>query len=241
MEKKPSLVSMSGAPILRHDEATPFETPHGEECLKEISDHIEAHLGPIETVFHELVSDTVHIDVHFIKPTAAFPYIRLVTSGMSDLPMTVPEGRQINPYAELMLNLPGDWKMTQADFEDENWYWPIRLVKYLARLPHKYRTWLGVGHTVPNGDPAEPYAPGTALSGAVVVTPVSVPDAFRRLVINDSKTIDFLVVVPLYSEEMDFKLRKGVGALLDNFNKAGVSDIVDPQRRNVARKRFGIF
>ncbi|MFQ8729788.1 MAG: suppressor of fused domain protein [Enterocloster bolteae] len=24
-------------------------------------------------------------------------------------------------------------------------YWPIRLIKYLARFPHEYSTWLGWG------------------------------------------------------------------------------------------------
>lgn len=236
-----TVVSMSGSPIYHHTEATPFQAPQGEECIKEISDHIESHLGKVETVFHEIVSDTVHIDVHFVKPTDDFPFVRLVTSGMSDLPMTVPDGAESSRYAELMVTLPGDWRLDQKSFEDENWYWPVRLLKGLARLPHKYRTWLGFGHSVPNGDPPEPYASRTGLCGAIVLPPVTVPEGFHRLRINEEKEITFYAAVPLYAEEMNFKLRSGTDKLLDKFDRADVSDIIDPVRRNVARKRFGIF
>ena len=32
--------------------------------------------------------------------------------------------------------------------KDEKWYWPIRLLKSLARLPIASDTWLGFGHTM---------------------------------------------------------------------------------------------
>lgn len=103
---KDSLVSMSGAPIYRHGEAAGWEPPKGEECIEQISAHIEAYLGKVDSVYHELVSDAVHIDVHFVKPTKEFPFARLVTSGMGDLPMKVPEGADQPRYVELMATLP---------------------------------------------------------------------------------------------------------------------------------------
>jgi hypothetical protein len=231
------LVSLSGSPIYTHSEPLPWAPPTGEECIEEISAHIDKYLGPDETVFHELVSDKVHIDVHFVKPVETFPFIRLVTSGMSDLPMTTPEDDAIPKYAELMITLPADWKLTQSDMQDEKWYWPIRLLKVLARLPHEHQTWLGWGHTVPNGDPPMPYAASCKFSGALVVPSVTVPDPdFRELKINDKKIISFYSVVPLYESEMNLKLRSGLDALLDKFDKKGFNDIVDPQRRDVTQK-----
>ena len=107
-------VPSGGSRIIRHSEATPFEGPSGEESTAQISDHIERHLGKVDNVFHELVSDTVHIDVHQVKPTSEFPFWRLVTSGMSDLPMTVPENTEGVPrFLELMITLPGRWRVDQ--------------------------------------------------------------------------------------------------------------------------------
>jgi hypothetical protein len=240
-KEKPTIVSLSGSPIFHHTEAAPFESPRGEECIEQISDHIDAHLGKVETVLHEIVSDAVHIDVHLVKPSESFPFARLVTSGMSDLPMTIPGGVEAPVYVELLMTLPGDWRLDQNSFQDEVWYWPVRLLKGLARLPHKYNTWLGFGHTVPNGDPAEPYASSTRLCGAIILPSVTVPDDFHRLRINERKEITFFSVVPLYDEEMNLKLRAGSDELLDRFDRLDISDIVDPLRRNVAKKRFGIF
>lgn len=64
--KKAEVVSLSGSPIYHYDQAPEWEPVQGEICLERISEHIEAHLGPIGSVFHELVSDLVHIDVHFL-------------------------------------------------------------------------------------------------------------------------------------------------------------------------------
>lgn len=235
------IVSMSGSPIYRHGEAAPWQAPKGEECLEQISDHIEKHLGKVETVFHEIVSDTVHIDVHFVKPTSEFPFVRLITSGMSDLPMTTPVGSDAPQFVELLTTLPADWHLDQKSFESETWYWPVRLLKSLARLPHSYKTWLGWGHTIPNGDPPEPYAKNTRLCGSIVLPSITVSDNFHTLFIDDRKTITFYSVVPLYEEEMNFKLRSGTDALLDKLSKRNVTDIIDPSRVNVSKKWLGLL
>jgi hypothetical protein len=230
-------------PVIRYGEPSPFELPKGEECLEEISAHIEAHLGPVESVIHEILSDTVHVDIHIVKPTPEFPFVRLVTSGMSDLPMTTPEGVDVPRYIELLITLPGDWKLMKnyENSMEEIWYWPIRLLRTIARLPHKHGTWFGYGHTMAHAEPPEPYASNTRFTGMILLPSVSVPDAFHELEINPEKVIRFFAVVPLYQEEMDLKLRRGSDALLDKFDKFNVSDIVSIDRPNVARKRFGLF
>lgn len=234
-------VSPGGSQMLLHRRPNAFTAPAGEECIEQISAHIEQHLGPISQVFHEIVSDAVHIDVHVVPATEAFPYLRLVTSGMSDLPMTLADDVQAPPYMELMLTLPADWPIQHGDFDNEAHYWPVRLLKMLARLPHKLDTWLGFGHTIPNFDPPQPYAPGIGFDGAIVLPPVNAPEDFGHLVIDAHKTIVFMSIVPLYPEEMALKLKKGSDALLDAFDAKGISDIIEPGRVNVARKRFGLF
>ena len=121
-KKDPESISPGGSPIYRHKEATPWQAPKGEECLEQISDHIDKHLGKIESVFHEIVSDTVHIDVNYVKPTSDFPFIRLITSGMSDLPMSTPEGVDAPKFAELLATLPNDWRMDEESFKNEEWF-----------------------------------------------------------------------------------------------------------------------
>ena len=231
------VVSLSGAGVFHHGQPDAWRPPATELCLAQISAHVERHLGKIETVFHENVSDTVHLDVLVVPATETFPFVRLVTSGMSDLPMSVPCEADAPRFLELMVTLPADWKLDMQSFAHERWYWPVRMLKRLALLPHKHATWLGWGHTVPNGDPAEPYADGVGFDGALVISPLTVPDAFHVLDIDADKAICFMAVVPLYGEEMALKLRHGTDGLLDAFDDAQVNDIVLPGRPNAGKPR----
>jgi len=227
--------------ILRH-EGPPKEGDlvAGEaEHIELISEHIERHVGPVAMVFHEIVSTGIHVDVHHVAAAADRPFHVLVTSGMSDLPMTVPEGAEEFRHAELFVAVPAAWPLTMAAFDDENNYWPIRTLKRLARLPHEYETWLGVGHTVGNGEPPEPYAPGTRLCGALLVGPISAPQEFGTLVMPDGRKVHFLQVMPLYAEEMQLKVERGTDALLELFDRHRISDVIDPKRRNVCRPSAG--
>lgn len=237
---KSKVVSMSGSPVLHHGPEKPWAPPQGEENLEAIGVHIEKHVGPVTMVFHEIVSDTVHIDVHWVEPSKAFPFHTMVTSGMSDLPMKVPnEG--LPSFLELMILLDPNWQVSDTAFKDERWYWPVRLLKTLARLPHKHDTWLGYGHSVPNGDPPKPYADNTKLCGAVLLPALGTGDGMWSLKLEGGKQIAFLGIMPVYEEEMNLKLRAGSDALLDKFSQAGLDDIVHSERRNVAKKRFFFF
>ena len=245
--------SGSGDPVYRYDDAKrkEFEFAIGDEQnIEAISDHIEKHVGKIESVFHEIISELVHIDVHWVKPTAKFPFHTLVTSGMSDKPMTVPEGLEDHKYAELCILLPEDWQIggtnyatMEEAFKDENVYWPVRWLKTIARFPHGYDTWVGHGHTIPNGENADPFSENTKLGCMILFPSLSLGSEFFQLKINEQKTINFYCLYPLYREEMEFKLKKGSDALLDKFDKYHLSDIVDIGRKNTCSKKglFGLW
>ena len=235
--------SESGNPIYRYNNPTSkdFIPAIGDgESIETISTHIAKHVGPPDIVFHEIVSDIVHIDIHWVKPSDKFPFHTLVTSGMSDRPMTVPEGLDELKYAELCILLPADWAIGQEEFKDENNYWPVRWLKKLARFPHEYETWLGYGHTIPNGENAEPFAANTKFGCLMLFPNLSIESSFYELKISDEKTINFYCLYPLYKEEMELKLKKGTDGLIDQFKKFGVTDIVDIRRANTC-KRKGLF
>ena len=220
--------SEAGNPILRHtEEAAPADgVAHADD--ERISDHIERVLGDGGMVFHEIVSDRVHMDVHTVPATEERPFQMIITSGMSALPMNVPaeldEGSDWQ-HAELCMLLPADWPMEQESFKDERNYWPVRLVKQLGRLPHDFNTWLGWGHSIPNGDPAEPYAPGTKLTGAVIIPPfVLGEDLF---VVPGDPVLHIFQVLPVTDAEMELKLRVGLDGMLEHLEEA-IPDIYGP-------------
>jgi Suppressor of fused protein (SUFU) len=220
-----------------------FDFPEsGEEYVNAICAHVVKHIGPVTNVYHEVMSDLVHVDLLVVGPREERPYTTLVTCGMSDRPMRVPienpEDLGLVPelrFAELLLCLPPEWPLTPDDFRDESSYWPLRWLKKLARLPHQHEGWLGLGHTIPNGDPQRPFAPNSAFCGWVVDEPVLFPAELRKLRIK-AKAINFYSVVPVYEEEMTLKLQNGSGALGTLFDRAKVSELIDLARPNVALK-----
>jgi hypothetical protein len=123
--------SESGQPVYRHeDRERDFEMAIGDsENIEKISEHIEQYIGPVASVFHELLSDLVHIDVHIVEPTEERNFYTLVTSGMSDLPMAAPEGAEEFRYAELLIALPPDWPMGDDEWKQDENFWPIWMLK----------------------------------------------------------------------------------------------------------------
>jgi hypothetical protein len=243
-------LSESGNPIYRYEDKQDRELKPAfgdEENIEKISEHIEKYIGKIESVFHEIVSDIVHIDVHWVRPSSKFPFHTLVTSGMSDLPMNVPKGYDTTKFLELCILLPENWnidgenfKTMEEVFKEENNYWPIRWLKTVARFPHEYETFLSFGHTIPNGESAEPFADNTKLGCMLLMPSLSLGDEFFELKISEEKIINFYCLIPLYKEEMEFKLKKGTDALTDKFNKYNIIDIVDIERKNTCLKK-GLF
>ena len=229
--------SPGGSRIYRHrDRERAFEPAHGDEALlAAVEAHVEEHIGEIETVFHELVSDLVHVDVLQVPPAEGRPWWTLVTCGMAARPMSPPpEVDGADRFAELVLCLPPDWPLDEAK-------WPFGLLQFLARLPHEYETWFAAGHTVPNGDPPEPLAPDTELSGVILAPPLLGPEGFERIA-GPEGDIALLGVIALYSEEMQLKLDEGTDALHDRLDEGDVSEMLEIRRPSVApprRRRFG--
>ena len=204
--------------------------------IEAITAHIERRIGRVHTVFHEIVSDELHIDIHYVKSSFFRRYEVLVTSGMSALPMAVPAESNEPRFAEIVMVLPKGWPISKEAFADERRYWPVRLMKTLARLPHQSNTWLGYGHTTANGclgKEIKPYAEGTKLCAAAVLPPASLGEDFWCMSRQDAPDIFFWAAVPLHMAELEFKLEHGIDELLELFDKAGVSDRIDPERPSV--------
>jgi hypothetical protein len=245
---KKNEVSPGGSEMLRHQaRERGYSPPPDSTGEPEIVAHFSRYFGEPESVFHEIVSDLVHIDVHIIKPHAGRGCWTLFTTGMSDRPMTTPEGAEDFRFAELILNLPAEWRVdalraTPPPPDLERWYWPIYWLKKLARLPHEYQTWLGSHHTIPNGDPAKPFHPGTRLCSWLIIPPISVPEEARVVELANGRKIQLYTLHALYLEELSLKLNEGGNALLDAFERDDVSEILYVDRKPVVRKkRFGLF
>lgn len=102
-----------GTAIYTYNQQAAFEPLAPMQYVEEIVTHFEAvFAGRDSSVFHEIISDTIHIDVNVMSPTEEEPFWVLYTNGMSDLPMTIPDEIQeqmeeVVDRAEVMMFLPG--------------------------------------------------------------------------------------------------------------------------------------
>jgi hypothetical protein len=201
--------------------------------LNVVGEHISSHFGKYENVFHEIVSPDIHVDICIIDPTPERDHYTLVTMGMGAHRMNVPKElrKEKLDRAELLITLPSDWDIRN---EDEKWYWPIRWLKILARLPIEHDTWLGYGHTVPNDGPL---ADNTELCGILVTMPYHFGVASCVCVLPGGDEINFYQLVPIYEDEMNFKVENDAEALEERFPH-DFDMVVDIARRNVMKKKI---
>ncbi|MCL2855147.1 MAG: suppressor of fused domain protein [Defluviitaleaceae bacterium] len=187
--------------------------------------------GRQTNVLHEIVSELVHIDLHIMPPVPGGDFYVVYTTGMSDLPMNVPselEGAENWRLAEIFMMLPPDWNPSaQADNPD---FWVIGLLKFLARMPHEFSTWLSHGHTVPNGPNYAPFVQGSQMGGVVLA---GLSDDKSPVVTKDGSKIHLYMVAPISRKETEFKLKNGLDALFDLFDQQKIGTIADIYRSSV--------
>ena len=238
MTLKISWASSDGDPD-DDDDDPDGEAPEGEEAdvpevyteeeMETVEGHIQQYFGKFENVFHELSSPDIHVDICVVPPSEERDYYTLVTMGMGAHRMNVPE--ELAEYklerAELAIALPRNWKLKREDLKNERWYWPIRLLKTLARLPIASDTWLGFGHTMDN---EKDFAKGTKLCAAILTGPQDTEDGSEVCILPSGEEVNFYQVIPLYRDELEYKLAHDADALLDKMN--GISFVVEPDRQD---------
>ncbi len=194
-----------------------------------IEAHIETHFGKFDWIMHETIpGEYVHLDICVIPPREDHNYYTLVTMGMGAYTMNAPE--KDTARAELLINLPPDWNLGEDAWEDEHWFWPVGILKALARYPMLHDDWLGWGHTVCGSE--DSYTDNTKLCGVVLLSPGAFGDPALVCTLPNGEPVNFYQVIPLYREEIEFKREYEVDRLLEKFPDE-LLEVIDPSRPNV--------
>lgn len=177
-----------------------------------VENHIARYFGSFDCVLHEAVSPDIHVDICLVPPSDKRDFYTLVTMGMGARRMNVPE--ELAEYklerAELLICLPSWWKVEEKS--EERWYWPIRLLKQMARFPGLSGTWLAWGHTVSNG---VPYDGSVRFCASLLLSPLAAEKESQVLKLPDGEEINFYQLIPIYKDELDYKTACGAEKLAD--------------------------
>ena len=161
-------------------------------------------------------------------------YQLLITSGLSSRVQKVNEDNKDLARIELYMSLPDYW-----NFDDKTW--PIEWLNKVAQVPQKYDTWFGAGDTIPAGSPPQPLDEKLAANHFILTRPIKHADG-----LSGEKWLgmpfQLLAVVPIFQEELDYKLKNSYTMLFNKFDKHEVTEHIDIYRTSIYKKRFfGMF
>lgn len=204
------------------------------ESGRQVIDYMQLRFGPVDELgLAELlpVVNGASVTINIIRPNELHPYFVLFTNGMSDLPMSVPQGQEGWRYAELVLHLPVDWSHPRDVAPDSPWLWPIHWMRKMAYYPHLGKTWLGQPAAIVSScEPPKPLGHNTSQSCLLMVPDFANLEAPLQRANGD--LVHFFTMVPLFTDERDFELEHGMEAFFERFIQHKVPMTVDVNRQS---------
>lgn len=206
-----------------------------EKEMDKVSAYIEQQYGKSDLVGHEMVSPDIHCDIVIVPPTDEQPYYKLVTMGAGAYKMNIPAElkSKVCDRAEYVIFLPKDWNLESSKEED---YWPIRMLKTIARLPVRSEDWLCYSHTVNLTDDGSSLAENTQFNSCVLLPSIGsdnqIVEPLKLSLFG--KKVAFYQLYPLYQEEMDYKLEHSFDELIDKIDGEDIENLVI----NIHRKNY---
>lgn len=221
-----ALTTLPEAECTPESDTEPAGAIYSKKETAAVENHIQQYFGKFETLFHEPDSSDIHVDICLVPPTKERDYCILVTMGLGAHRMNVPPERTGHKLdrAELAIALPAGWKRTPENFKDDRWYWPVHLLKDLARLSLG-GVWLHRGYIA---DHQKPFAANTWLCAALLTEPFSAAPGGAVCPLPGGKAVHFYQVLPLYRDELKYSLEHGTDALLEKM--AAIGFVVRPDR-----------
>lgn len=166
---------------------------------------------------------------------AKIPVNVLLTNGLSKYKMPVHEKEKGKEFNELCFCLPGYWDWEDRSNPNTNWvfHWIQRLAKYVQ----ENETWFGHGHTMPCGKEMQSLSSTMKQNHFILVNPMLLEKEMVPVKSN-GKEINFLFIVPIFGDEMDYKQGKGTQKLLAKFINKGITEELDDFRGNALKRRW---
>lgn len=193
----------------------------------------------IETLFLELFplgetrvvleNTSYNFAIKHINPSDV-PYQIIYTDGLHKNCQSVAKKHVEFERIELYFCLPNYWDIDQNK-------WPIYWLDKLAQVPQKNNTWYGPGDTIPAGNPPKSLTEKFEANHFMLVEPIEVAEEFDKMNFTEMN-VKFFGIVPIFQQELDYKLRNSAKVLTQRLQKKGYSEKIDLFRSPVCRKRF---
>ena len=163
------------------------------------------------------------------------PVTVLITNGLSKYRMNIPEGTSENEFNELYFCLPSYWQWDELDNPRMNWIfsWIQRLSKYVQEK----NSWFGHGHTMPCGKDMVSLSETMLQNHFFLSNPILLHEELTPFQ-EDEKIINFLAIIPIFGDEMDYKQGKGTFKFAQKLNSHGITEKLDDYRGNFLKSKW---
>lgn len=163
------------------------------------------------------------------------PVTVIVTNGLREYSMPVPEKFLGREHNELYFCLPDYWVWEDMTNPQMNWvfYWIQRLAKFVVEK----ETWFGHGHSMPCGKELKPLSNTMKQDHFLLLDPILLEQEMAPMKLND-KTVHFLSIIPIFKKELEYKHSRGTFMLVNKFINKGVSEKLDDWRFSVTRNKW---
>jgi hypothetical protein len=161
----------------------------------------------------------------------------LVTNGLHKYNMPVPEKLKGFENIELYFCLPSYWEL---DLNNEKFNWVYFQIQKLSKHLIEKQTWFGVGHTFSNGQPPKALSSSMLQNHLLLTEPIMLENYLDQIEV-EGKTITFLAIVPIFSDELDYKMAKGYFSFIKKFRAKNNEELLDDFRQSIKNRRFGFF
>jgi hypothetical protein len=199
-----------------------------DECIKRFGEH------RVSTIFPKKDEE---IDLIVLDLELKSPIKVLMTNGLSNYTMPVPEKRMEQSNCELVVCLPSYWEI---DNPDERFQWPFLWMHKLANHLIEKQTWYGHGHTFSNGNPPRGLSESMLQNHLMLVDPIALEEQLSPITVKE-KTIHFLALVPIFENEFDFKSAKGTFKFLRKYRAKNYDEVLDDFRESCLKSRLKLF
>lgn len=145
------------------------------------------------------------------------------------------KGRENN---ELYFCLPSHWDF--EDYENPNFAWVYSWLHKLESFVKEKNTWFGPGHTIPTAKPEVAISNLMTQEYFIFLEPILLERELAPISIGND-TVYFLAVVPIFGDELDYKMGKGTIKFRRRFIQRKNTEKLDEYRKSFMTSRMKFF
>lgn len=161
----------------------------------------------------------------------------LMTNGLSNYAMPVHEKYAGREHIELYFCLPSYWEI---DNKDARFQWPIEWIEKLGNHLMNKGLWFGPGHTIEPSNGLTAFSETMKQNHLILLDPILMQEELTPIAVDGFK-VHFLSIIPIFSDEMDYKQAKGTYKLQKKFRQKGITEKLDDFRSGILKSRMRFF